>query len=46
LFVLRSNGYNIISTQDNLVELVEGTEKGRYTVDHLLNWFKRNAVPV
>jgi death-on-curing protein len=46
LFLLRANGYNIISTQDSLVELTEGTETGKYKVDHLVNWFRRNAVPM
>ncbi len=45
LLLLRVNGYNIISTQDSLVELAEGTETGKYKVDHLVNWFKKNAVP-
>ena len=46
LFLLRANGFNIIATQDNLVELADGTENGKYKVDHLVNWFRRNAVPV
>ena len=45
LFLLRANGYNIISTQDSIVELAEGTETGKYKVDHLVNWFRKNAVP-
>lgn len=45
LFLLRANGYNIVATQDNLVELANGTESGKYHVDHLVNWFRRNAVP-
>lgn len=45
LFLLRANGYNIISTQDSVVELAEGTETGKYKVDHLVNWFRKNAVP-
>ncbi len=45
LFLLRANGFNIISTQENLVELTDGTENGKYKVDHLVNWFRRNAVP-
>ena len=45
LFLLRANGFHIISTQDNLVELADGTETGKYKVDHLVNWFRRNAVP-
>jgi prophage maintenance system killer protein len=46
LFLLRANGFNIIATQENLVELADGTENGKYKVDHLVNWFRRNAVPV
>jgi death-on-curing protein len=46
LFLMRANGYNVISTQDSLAELAEGTETGKYKVDHLVNWFRRNAVPV
>ncbi len=46
LFLLRANGFNIIATQDSLVELGEGTESGKYKVDHLVNWFRRNAVPL
>jgi death-on-curing protein len=45
LFLLRANGFNIIATQDSLVELGDGTEMGKYKVDHLVNWFRRNAVP-
>jgi death-on-curing protein len=45
LFVLRANGYNVIASQDSLVELAEGTELGKYKVDHLLGWFRKNAVP-
>lgn len=45
LFLLRANGFHIISTQDSLAELAEGTELGKYKVDHLVNWFRRNAVP-
>ncbi len=46
LFLFRANGYHIIATQESLVELVEGTEQGRYKVDHLVNWFRKNATPV
>ena len=45
LFLLRANGYHIIATQEGLVELAEGTELGRYKVDHLVNWFRKNATP-
>ncbi|MDT8900474.1 type II toxin-antitoxin system death-on-curing family toxin [Anaeroselena agilis] len=45
LFLLRANGYNIIAAQDSLVELAEGTETGKYKVDHLVNWYRKNAVP-
>lgn len=45
LFLLRANGYHVIATQENMVELAEGTEKGRYKVDHLVNWFRKNATP-
>lgn len=45
LFLLRANGFHIISIQDSLVELAEGTENGKYKVDHLVNWFRKNAVP-
>lgn len=45
LLILRANGYNIIATQDSLVELADGTEAGKYHVDHLVSWFRRNAVP-
>jgi death on curing protein len=46
LFIMRSNGYSIIATQESIVDLVEGTEAGKYTVDHLVNWFRRNTTPV
>lgn len=46
LFIMRSNGYNIVATQESMVDLVEGTDAGRYTVDHLVNWFRRNTTPV
>jgi death-on-curing protein len=45
LFIMRANGYGIISTQDGLVELAEGAETGKNTVDNLVNWFRKNAVP-
>jgi death-on-curing protein len=45
LFLLRANGYHILATQESLVELAEGTEQGRYKVDHLVNWFRKNATP-
>lgn len=45
LFLLRANGYHMMATQESLVELVEGTEKGKYKVDQLINWLKKNAVP-
>ncbi len=46
LFIMRSNGYNIVATQESIIDLVDGTDTGKYTVDHLVNWFRRNTTPV
>lgn len=46
MFILRSNGYQIISSQDSLIELVTGAAAGKYQVDQIVRWFKKNAVPV
>lgn len=46
LFILRVNGYHIIASQDKLIELAIDIEKGRYKVDHLINWLQKNAIPV
>lgn len=45
LFILRANGYHLITSQDNIVETILETANGRYHVDHLVSWFKKNAVP-
>lgn len=45
LFIIRTNGYHLIASQDNVVETVLGTANGRYHVDHLVNWFKKNSIP-
>lgn len=45
LFILRTNGYHLVTSQDSIVETILGTANGRYHVDHLVNWFKKNAVP-
>lgn len=44
LFILRCNGFAIIATQDSIVELVQGTESGRHTIDYIVGWFRRNVV--
>lgn len=46
MFILRSNGYQIITSQDSLIELVTGASAGKYQVDQIVRWFKKNAVPV
>jgi len=46
LYIMRSNGYNIVATQDGIIDLIDGTDAGKYTVDHLVNWFRRNTTPV
>jgi death on curing protein len=46
LFLFRSNGYGVMAPQESVVDLAEGTEAGRYTVDHLVAWFRRNAAPI
>ncbi|MDR3564598.1 MAG: type II toxin-antitoxin system death-on-curing family toxin [Negativicutes bacterium] len=46
LFLLRSNGYNVIATHGGIIELMEGASAGKYTVDHLVTWFRKNAIPV
>lgn len=45
LFILRANGYQVIASQDSLVEIAEAAEKGNFKVDQLVKWFRRNAVP-
>lgn len=44
LVLLKANGYQIVSSQDNLIDIVQGAEAGRYHVDYLMNWFKKNTV--
>jgi death-on-curing protein len=44
LFILRANGYSVIANQDSIAELAEGTESGRFTVDNLVSWFRKNAI--
>lgn len=46
LFIMRSNGYQVIASQDSLVDLAKGTEAGKYHVDHLVRWFRKNSTPV
>jgi death on curing protein len=44
MFILRANGYGVIATQEGIITLMEETESGRYSVDQLVSWFKKNAV--
>ncbi|NLP40817.1 MAG: type II toxin-antitoxin system death-on-curing family toxin [Veillonellaceae bacterium] len=46
IFLLKANGYQIVSSQDNIVEVIKGTSEGKYHVDYLVNWLKRNTVLV
>ena len=46
MFLLRFNGYQIIASQESLLELVTGAGAGKYQVDQIVRWFKKNAVPV
>lgn len=46
LFVIKANGYQVVSSQDNIVEIVKGVEDGRYHVDYIVNWLKKNTVTV
>ena len=46
MFLLRANGYQVIAPRDSLVDLIEGIEKGHHRVDHLINWIRKNAMPV
>lgn len=46
LFILRANGYQMQANQDQLVDLARGIENDRYKVDQLVNWFRKNAVPI
>lgn len=46
MFMLRSNGYHVAVSQDSLFELAIGTESGKLQVDHLVSWFRKNAIPV
>lgn len=46
LFILRSNGYQLIVKQDKLIDVVMGIENGSYTVDRLISWFQKNSLPV
>lgn len=46
LFILRSNGYQLIVKQDKLIDVVMGIENGSYTVDYLISWFQKNSLPV
>ncbi len=45
LFVLRVNGYHLTATQESLVNFINGIEEGKYKVDHLITWLRKNAVP-
>jgi len=44
MFLLRANGYGVIATQEEIIDLIEGAETGKYSVDHLVSWFKKNVV--
>jgi len=46
LFILRVNGHHLTASQENLVEFIDGIEKGNYKVDHLITWLQKNAVPI
>ena len=46
MFLLRFNGYQINASQESLLELVTGAGAGKYQVDQIVRWFKKNAVPV
>jgi len=46
LFVLRVNGYHLTATQESLVNFINGIEEGKYKVDHLITWLRKNAVLV
>lgn len=45
MFILRSNGYQVIAPQDSFVELAIGAEAGKHQVDQIVRWFRKNAVP-
>lgn len=44
IFLLKANGYQVVSAQENIVEVIKGTSEGKYHVDYLVNWLKRNTV--
>lgn len=46
LFILRNNGYQLIASQDKLLDVILGIENGSYKVDHLIAWFQKNSLPV
>ncbi|MCX7780625.1 MAG: type II toxin-antitoxin system death-on-curing family toxin [Negativicutes bacterium] len=45
MFLLRSNGYQVIAPKDSLVELVQGIENGQNKVDQLVTWLRKNTIP-
>lgn len=46
MFLLRTNGYQVIAPRDGLVELIGGIESGQNKVDHLVTWLRKNTMPV
>lgn len=46
LFIMRVNGYHLVASQENIIEFVKGVEAGKYKVDHLVAWMRKNAVIV
>lgn len=46
LFILRNNGYQLIASQDKLLDVILGIEDGSYKVDHLIDWFQKNSLPI
>jgi death-on-curing protein len=46
MFLLRSNGYQVIAPKDQLVDLVKGVENGHNKVDQLVTWIRKNTLPI
>lgn len=46
LFSLRINGYHVIAVQEKIIDMVRDVEAGRSKVDQLVNWFKKNTMPI
>ena len=44
LFIMRVNGYHMVASQENIIELAQGVETGRYKVDHLISWIRKNSI--